>query len=196
MRTSKPISTISYNSLPFLKEKLDNLVDKQVLEFYFFIWHHAEDDEAGTKDHCHVYAQPAKVINTVALKEEFKEIDPHCNLPLGTIVWKRSKFMDAYLYFLHDKTYLAYKGQSRRYCYNQCEVITNDPQTLRYEIYNIDLLDLTPYADMKNALDDGLTFNEYFARGRIPIQQVSNWERSWYLLKENKTFRNGREGHA
>lgn len=49
MRTSKPISTISYNTLPFLKEKLDDLVNNQVLEFYFFIWHHAEDDEAGKK---------------------------------------------------------------------------------------------------------------------------------------------------
>lgn len=85
----------------------------------------------------------------MALKEYFKEVDPHCNLPLGTIVWKRSKFMDAYLYFIHDKSYLAYKGQSRRYNYDPSKVITNDPATLRYEIYNIDMLDLSPYADMK-----------------------------------------------
>ena len=195
MRTSKPIATISYNTLSFLKETLDNLVDNNIIEFYFFVWHNAEDDEAGKKDHTHVYVQPAKVINTCELKELFNEVDPKNDKPLGTIVWKRSKFMDAYLYFIHDKSYLAFKGQSRKYSYSSDDVITNDQDTLRYEVFNIDMLDLTPYADMQKALDEGLSFQEYFRRGRIPIQQVSSWERSWYLLKLNKTFRNGKEGH-
>lgn len=195
MRTSGPISSISYNTIPFLKEVLDSLIDSKDIEFYFFIWHKGEDDEAGEKDHIHVYVEPAHIINTVDFKELFKEVDPKHEKPLGTIIWKKSNFMNAYMYFLHDKAYLAFKGQSRQYNYDPCEVITNDRYILRYYVFNINLLDLTPYADMIKAQEDGLSFQEYFRRGRIPIQQVSSWERSWYLLKENKNNRNGKEGH-
>ena len=195
MRTSGPISSISYNTIPFLKDVLDKLIDKHIIEFYFFVWHKGEDDEAGEKDHIHVYVEPAIMVNTIDFKELFKEVDPKNEKPLGTIIWKKSNFMNAYLYFLHDKAYLAFKGQSRQYHYDPIEIVTSDTMTLRYYVFNIDLLSLTPYADMLKAQEDGLSFQEYFRRGRIPIQQVSSWERSWYLLKQNKNYRNGKEGH-
>ena len=51
MNTRNPISTISYNSMLFLKAKLDELVNAKVIQFYAFIFHKGEDDEAGKKDH-------------------------------------------------------------------------------------------------------------------------------------------------
>lgn len=195
MKTSKPISTISYNSLLFLKDKLDYLVDCNIIDFWFFIWHQGEDDEAGEKDHIHVYAEPSKLINTVDVRNCFKEIDENNVLPKGTIKWVYSKFPDAYLYFIHDKAYLAMKGQTRKYHYSMQDCITNDPETFRYKIRSIDMLELSPYADMVDAQSQGLSFQEYFKRGRIPIQQVMQYEKSWYLLAKNVCYRNGKEGH-
>lgn len=39
MQTCKPISTISYNSLPFLRSVLDNLIRLHVIDFYMYIHH-------------------------------------------------------------------------------------------------------------------------------------------------------------
>lgn len=195
MRTSKPISTISYNSLPFLKDRLDNLVNLNIIDFYFFVWHKGEDDEGGEKDHVHVYAEPCKLVNTVDIREHFKEITADHQLPLGTIKWKPSKFMDAYLYFIHDKSYLAFKGQSRKYHYDMADIVTNDYEEFRYKVRSIDLMELTPYADMIQAQSDGLSWQEYFKRGRIPVQQCQAWEHAWYLLAKNVCYRNGKDGH-
>lgn len=45
MKTSKPISTISYNSKPYLVKKLNDLKKAGILEFWSFIEHEPESDE-------------------------------------------------------------------------------------------------------------------------------------------------------
>lgn len=37
MRTSKPISTISYNTIDFLERRLKELTDKHIISNYMFI---------------------------------------------------------------------------------------------------------------------------------------------------------------
>lgn len=197
MRTTKPISTISFNTTSYLKLKLDELVKCGKLSFYAFVHHKAEDDEGGSKDHHHVYVEPAKMIQTDDLKEELRELDLH-NLqgkPLGCLPFKTSKFDPWYLYGLHDKRYLAMKGQSRRFHYTHEDIVTSDDDNLLFLARSIDLVALSPYADMEDAQKAGVSWPEYFARGTVPIPQLHQYQNAWNLLLSTRTFRDGRENH-
>lgn len=190
MRTTKPVSTISFNSKEYLKQKLDELVKGKRISFYAFITHKPEDDEGGKKEHHHVYFEPSKMIQTDDVKEELKEFDPEKpDKPKGCITFVSSKFDTWYLYALHNKLYLAQKGQSRKYHYSDKEMITSDQEDLTFHVKSIDLLQVSPYSSMQDALDRGLQFSEFFATGVIPIPQVRNYEIAWRLLLEDKTIR-------
>lgn len=196
MKTSRAISTISFNTVPFLKLKLEELTNAKKISFWFFVPHKPEDDEGGKREHVHVYIFPSKMLQTDDLKEEFKEYDSDKpDKPKGCISFKFSKFEDAYLYFIHDKRYLALKGQSRKYHYTHDDCISSDDDDLLAQVRSIDMLSLSPYADIQNAQQQGITFQEYFRRGTIPIQQVMLYQRAWDLLLDNSTFRNGKENH-
>lgn len=101
--TAKPISTISYNTEPYLKKVLTGLISACKLEMAYYIRH---EGESGDKDHFHVYMMPAKRVDTVELREAFVEPDPSNELPLGVLPCKGSKVSDWLLYAVHDKRYL------------------------------------------------------------------------------------------
>ena len=189
MRTSKPIATISFNTPSFLEQKLAELTKAGRLSFWAFIAHEPEDDEAGNKPHCHVYVEPSKMIQTDELRAEFKEFDPTNPKPLGCLTFRSSKFDDWYMYGLHDEKYLVAKGQSRRYHYRHDDFRTSDEDDLLFKSRCIDLTALTPYADMQEAQSQGLSWAEYFMRGRIPIQQIDQFSRAWDMLITARTFR-------
>lgn len=196
MRTSKPISTISFNSSAYLAEVLKNLKAKGVISFFAFITHKPEEDEAGKKWHNHLYIEPSKLLQTDDLKVEFNEFDPNNPLkPKSVISWVNSKFDPWYLYALHDKGYLASKGQSRKFSYIHDEIITSDEDDLLARSRMIDFVGLSPYRSMMDAIKNGLTFPEYFRRGTVPLNQVHSMEKAWMLLTSSSTERNGREGH-
>lgn len=196
MRTTKPIATISYNTPQYLKLKLDELLKSKVISFWAFIRHKPEDDEGGKKYHNHVYVEPAKMLQTVELCEALKEFDPVTpDKFLGCINFRFSKFDDWYLYGLHDRAYLAWKQQSRRHTYDASEMVCSDRDELNYLVRNINLLEVSRYADMLNAQRQGVTWNEYFSRGTVPIPQVRAFEYAWNLLVDEKLDRNGRPGH-
>ena len=98
MRTTKPFSTISYNTAEFLKEKLERLVLERVISFYSYIEHYPEEDEK--KKHKHLLIIPNGQINTDELTDILNEIDMAHPLekPLGVLPWRSSKFDDWYLY--------------------------------------------------------------------------------------------------
>ena len=199
MKTRMPVSTISFNSAPFLALKLRELTRSKLLEFWFFVVHKPEDDEGGKKQHIHLYAVPAKTIQTEDLRTEFLEPDPSgSEKPLGCLPFKSSKFADAYLYFLHNKAYLASKGQTRKFHYAHNEIITSDSDFLLAEARSIDMLSVSPYADMMDAIEHGISWEEYFSRGLIPIPQIKNFRDAFLFLSEyrDRTFRNGRDGHS
>lgn len=197
MRTTKPISTISYNSPAFLEQKLNELLKAKRISFWAFIPHHGEDDEAGKKDHIHVHLVPSKMLQTDDLKDELKEFDPtHPTKPLGCMTFVSSKWDDWYLYGLHDRRYLAMKGQTRRHTYKHESFRTSDEDELLCKARQIDMIALSPYADMEDAIDNGITWSEYFRRGTIPITQLHAWQTAWELLAgPQRTFRAGRESH-
>ncbi len=197
MRTTKPISTISFNTKDFLKLKLNELTKAKILSFWAFIEHKPEDDEGGKKIHYHVYLEPSRMVQTDDIKESLKEYDPtNPEKPLGTISFTTSKFDPWYLYALHDKRYLVTKHQTRRFHYKHDDIVASDSDDLLCKARSIDLLSLSPYEDILNAQAQGISFSEYFARGTIPLPQVALFERAWYLLAEgSKTNRDGNEGH-
>lgn len=196
MRTTKPISTISYNSPEFLTLKLRELTRSGRLTFWAFISHKPEDDETGGKKHIHLYIEPSKMLQTEDLRSELQEFDPlKPDKPKGCISFQSSKFDPWYLYILHDKRYLAQKGQSRVYQYEHGEIVTSDDDELLVKSKSIDLLSLSPYSDMLDAQLQGITWREYFSRGTVPLPQLKLFEAAWYLLLEDRTERNGRSGH-
>ena len=166
------------------------------ISFWAFIVHKPEDDEGGKKEHCHVYIEPSKMLQTDDIKAELKEFDlEHPDKPRGCISFSSSKFDPWYLYALHDKRYLASKGQSRRFHYTHDDIVTSDGDDLHFKARSIDLVSLSPYADMEDAQRQGFTWAEYFSRGTIPLPQVALFERAWNLLLQVKTERADREGH-
>lgn len=197
MRTTKPISTISFNTPEFLKLKLNELLKAKVISFWAFIEHKPEDDEGGKKQHQHVYVEPSKMLQTDDLRDELKEFDPQKpDKPKGCLTWKSSKFDPWYLYALHDKRYLASKGQSRKFHYVHDDIQSSDEDDLLCKARCIDMVSLSPYADMEDAIVHGMSFAEFFARGTVPLPQVKLFEAAWNLLCSTVTDRNGRSGHA
>lgn len=196
MRTTKPIATISFNTPSFLKLKLDELLKAKIISFWAFIIHDPEDDEGGKKEHIHLYIEPSKMIQTDNLKEELKEFDPDKpEKPKGCITFNSSKFDHWYMYALHDKRYLASKGQSRKYHYSVEEMVTSDIDDLNYKAKSIDFISLSPYADMEEAQRQGITWSEYFRRGTVPIPQIRQFLEAWNTLLHESTYRNGKTNH-
>ena len=197
MRTTKPISTISFNSANYLRLRLNELVKAKKLSFWAFITHKPEDDEGGKKEHHHVYAEPAKMLQTDDLREYLKEFDPaRPDKPKGCLKWTSSKFDSWYLYALHDKRYLASKGESRKFHYLHDDIQASDDDDLLMMSRQIDLVSLSPYADMQDAIEHGLTFAQYFKRGTVPLPQLRQFMTAWELLASTSTNRNGKQGHA
>lgn len=151
MKTSKLFSTISYNSIPFLIGTLNTLVKSHILDFWWFVPHKKEDDEA--KDHIHLYMKPAKLIQTADLNTDFLELDlEHPDKPFGITTCQSSKFADAYLYSIHDEPYLVSKGLQRKYHYNRSDVVTSDDVFLDEQISLIDYSSYKIFDKMRRIL--------------------------------------------
>lgn len=128
MRTSKPISTISYNSLEFLVMKLEELVDNHKISDYMFIKHFAEEDES--KDHTHLWIMPNTLLDTMDLQNHFKELDLiHPNKPLGCIDFRSSDCDEWILYSQHFEPYLRSKNEDRQYHYTRDDFVYHDEYT-------------------------------------------------------------------
>lgn len=106
MATQKPISTISYNTESFLKEKLDNWINAHIIQSYQYICHKGED---GDKDHIHLRIEPNKKLDVMDLMEQLREYKLGNDKPLGCRPFRPSKEEDWILYAVHDEQYLKIK---------------------------------------------------------------------------------------
>lgn len=180
-----------------MKSRLDELVSAKKLSFYAFIKHKPEDDEAGKKEHFHLYCEPSKLLQTDDLREYLREFDPQIpDKPKGCLKWVSSKFEHWYMYSLHDKRYLASKGESRRFSYDETDFVSSDEDDFHNMVYSIDWLALSPYQDMINAQNQGLSWVEYFSFGRVPIAQIRSYQYAWDRLIDSRTFRGDHDNHA
>ena len=189
MRASKPISTISYNSEAFLRNKIQEWKKLGLIEYGMWIKHLPDEDDK--KVHYHVYLKPAKLIQTMDLEKdsyEYQAIFPYENTdpnttalvktnpkPLKMIGFRMSKEGDWVLYGVHDKAYLAEKGMTRKYHYSFSDIETTCEDTLKDIITH--LLD-----DRKGRLENriydcilkGLTWREIVCTGIVPLRQIGN----------------------
>lgn len=187
MQTCKPISTISYNSLPFLRSVLDNLIRLHVIDFYMYIHHIGEVDLFGEeeKEHTHLFVIPNRRINTSDLGDEFKEIDPHFDKPLKCITWNVSKSDDWILYALHDAKYLATKFETRQIEYNYNDIVASDYDELRRRYRQA--YESSGYAKMKNLYQyarSGGSLNKLLEIGAIPVNQVQAYDDFFKLSRK------------
>lgn len=196
MITNKPFSTISYNSIGFLTNKLDLFVDDGYIVFYALYPHKGEDDESGKKDHIHVYIEPNKRIDTQALFTELEEVDIPLNeflelapqeqklhilkcMPCRT---SSGKFAHWYMYSQHNPQYLKAKNLTKKFFYNAEDCITNDNDYLHYLVQQIEPIPLTPYQAIREAIENGETFHEFIAKGQIPITLIHAYSKAYDLM--------------
>lgn len=192
VRTTKPIATISFNSPQYLRLKLEDLKKSKIISVWHFIEHLPEDDEAGNKKHIHLYIEPSKLLQTEDLSEHFIEFDASMpDKPKKCLLFRSSKFADWYMYSLHDIAYLASKGQTRVYKYEHSDFITSDADELYRASKMIDKRMLTPWIELAEAVQDGLTFAEYFQNSGQPIQQINAFSKAFDLL----LYTNNYEGY-
>lgn len=106
MATQKPISTISYNTEAFLREKLETWLAAHLIQAYQYICHKGED---GDKDHIHLRIEPNKKLDPMDLGEQLREFQIGKEKPLSCRPFRQSKEEDWILYAVHDPQYLKMK---------------------------------------------------------------------------------------
>lgn len=199
MNTRKSIATISYNSVSFLKMKLNELINNHTISFYMFIQHEPEGDECAGKKHIHLYIEPNKKIDTMDLQDYLKEFDPsHPKNPLGCINFNVSKVDDWILYCFHYPAYLASKFQSREYIYNKSDFVSSDANN--FESLYFHAFHGSEWAkrnQVLRALNDGdYNPSALIENGTIPLSMASQLNAFMYMKKHFGVLdRNGRISH-
>lgn len=182
MKTSKPFSTISYNTYEFLKRKLDLMIEKGILEFYCFIHHQAEHNEA--KQHYHVYFEPSRAIDTIAFSKEFIEIDPeNPDKPLKIMPCQKSKWYDWLWYGLHDKIYLRQHYLERNFHYAQDSLVSYDENALLSRILDTP----KPHSEIEDALEmieNGLSNVQICKALHVHLYKWKSVSNALYMLRK------------
>lgn len=184
MKTSRLISTISYNTDMFLAARMQDLVRNGVIEFAHWIRHLPETDE--TKSHYHVILQPSRSLDTHSLSAQFNEPDLAAEGKfLGTMPWRFSKFPDWILYVLHDKNYLGTKGLTRDHAYTIDECLSTHPDMLREDYKNLDLTAYGIGMVLNDAVQHGRTWESVIASGVVPRVHWRYWKEVFTAMGGN-----------
>ena len=196
MKTSKPFSTISYNTDEFLRHQLDDLVKRDVISFYAWVEHYAEEDEK--KSHKHLFIVPNGQQETNGVRKLLEEIDLSnpLNPPLGVLDCRSSKFDDWYLYCCHDSAYLATKGQSRKYHYQEENFVTSSQEAFHERIMTIDRAKYHKTQDFVDAVLRGVPFIDLVRSGQVPAPQFIQWRNLYDFLACTRTYRDDGETHT
>ena len=193
MTTSKPFSTISYNSINFLVDRLNDFYNRHIIDFYAFVNHHAEEDEH--KPHIHLFIVPSRKLDTSSIIDSLIELDNNNpDKPFRCIRPVSSKFSDWYLYSLHDTAYLASKGQDRKFHYSRDDFYTSDSDYFLELIHSIDLSKLRRHQMLVEKAQRGVPFDQLCFDGLIPVQLVTQYARIYENIGHN-LYRNGKPNH-
>lgn len=197
MRTSKPISTISYNSQEFLIHQLNELMKNHKICDWMFINHFAEADEK--KNHIHLWLKPNTLLDTMDLQQFFTELDPKNPMkPLKCIDFRTSQTDDWVLYNMHHEPYLASKGESREYHYIKDDFVYADEDTFD-DIYN-HALKGSEWAKRNQILcqlnDGNLNPVNLVLNGTVPLNLASQLNALQYMRTHyGQLDRGGRDNH-
>lgn len=127
MRTTKPLSSVSYNSREYLESVFNDLLKRKVISFWAYIWHKAEAYEK--KDHIHMYMVPDELVDTHQLSPLFDELKDDGSIDAIKDL-RTSNWGDWFYYGIHDPAYLACKYSNdmpKKYYYRKEDVIVSDP---------------------------------------------------------------------
>ncbi len=180
MATSKPISTISYNSPAFLEKTLNDFVSAGTITAWFYVFHNgepqADNDEALGKDHIHLLVVPNKCIDLLKFTSAFIEVNPlDIKLPFRCMPFRNSKIEEWFLYALHQPDYLSMKGLEKEFHYTIDEMSTNNPDYCHMlYVEAMQSLKNSPAYKLSRAADKGVDFSTLVRSGQIPVQQISN----------------------
>ena len=170
MSTKRPLGSISFNTVDFLTNKLNELLTDELVQSWCFVRHHAEEDTK--KDHIHVLVIPSKPVDPLRIRKRFNEFHPDgdlCCLP-----FMPSKVSDWVLYALHYPPYLIKKGITRQFNYDLSELVSSEPrewiENVFYEAQE-ELLD-NRLAQFLNLCERGDTFGDILASGLVPPNQI------------------------
>lgn len=198
MNTSKPFSTISYNTVGFLHQTLTDLYNRRIITFFSFVYHFHEADEK--KDHIHLYVVPNGKINTDRFLELFNEVDPtNPTKPLRCLPCDSSKFPDWFLYCSHDTAYLLSKMQSREFSYAREDFVNSDDMIFNEFIHRIDFSKLLRQQIFVEAASRQEPFANLIAKGVVPIQMTNNYFAAYNMIQgiyPSWSDRNGRSSHT
>lgn len=194
MTTSKPFATISYNSEDFLISKLSFLLCQDFIDFFAYIIHQPEEDEL--KAHIHLYIVPSKLCNTKTILGYFEEKVEDNDKPLKCMPARSADFGNWYMYCLHDKAYLASKGQMRSYFYVKEDFVVSDSDFFNDSIAHIDRSKWVGTQLIVDAVERDLPFHSMVCLGQVPVQLIRQYEYMYQILQYDKLERNGRETHT
>lgn len=173
MKTEKPISTISYNSVDFLEKTLNNLQIDGYISYWCYIRHNPDND--STKFHSHVYIEPNGRICTDKLRSFFSE-EVENNKPLGVMPFQCSEFVNWTLYGIHDIRYLAKKGLTRTFHYSFDDIRRSDNEWFKQNVASIPKEKSEMIYDL---MRDGYTPTALLRDGFIKLSDYQNARRAY-----------------
>lgn len=189
MDTSKPFSTIGYNTESFLVNRLDELKNLYSDLFWCYIYH---TDEPNKKEHYHLYIEPNQRIREgdfQRIRESFKEPVEDNEKPLSCMPFRRSNtFEDWYLYALHDQDYLRAKHlQKVRLNYSPELMRVSDDEYLNELLQSISIEKyMSPLDKMRMCHDNGLTMHDAMSYLRIPFSGMYGFLKTWETFYPKK----------
>lgn len=190
MRTSKPISTISYNTADFLKAKLESWKRQGIIEFAMWIRHEPEEDEK--KAHYHLFIRPARLVQTTDLEVDSIEIDEkNPQKPFKMIGFRVSNESDWLLYGIHDPVYLMQKGLEREFVYDISDVQSTCSDTFDDIVRHVsDNRKGSLEVRLFDFAERGFSWSEVVATGMIPLRHMSGAKIMYEALQWSKKWKN------
>lgn len=133
MKTIRPLSSISYNTVPFLTDMLNKLVKSGDLFFWCFIEHLPEEDE--NKKHIHLFIHPSNKVDPLQIMKMSEQFVNGNALPLKCINLRISDWDNWLLYAMHDEDYLRSKCEVRKYHYSVDDFYYSDKDEFGVRVY-------------------------------------------------------------
>lgn len=188
MATSKPISSISFNTLDFLLLRLQDLLERGYISYFCLISHHGEyssSDEVLGKDHFHVLLEPNKPLDLLKTQIHFTEPLPG-KLPLRCLPFRKASLMDWYLYSAHYPDYLKSKQLEREFTYSVSDFISSDLDWFHHEwVAALSEFKNGTWFRLLNAAENHVPFPKLVSEGVIPVSQIRNAQITYDILLAN-----------
>ena len=179
MRVSKPISTITYNTIPFLKKTLKTLSLMGLISYYEYIEHLPDEDDK--KRHIHLFLMPNKALDLVNFADYFIEEDPQNEKPLKCMPFRRSNsYGDWYWYSLHDRDYLKAKELTKKYYYSDSDIVTSDIDFHNTLVLENPLINFAHMSDVAlrdkvcKAVYNGESLESLLCSGLVPLGKAQS----------------------